>query len=156
MTATVGPNLGQLAPDIDLPDSEGRRWRLSNVRGKTVVLLFYPGDETPVCTKQLCSLRDNWIRYKQTGAEVIGINTDSIEKHRGFAAHHSLPLRLLSDSEGRVVQAYEMKSLFWIKRGVVIVDREGYIRYRKVVFPAFRPSDEEVLIAIKTVIESSS
>jgi peroxiredoxin Q/BCP len=94
------------------------------------------------------------MRYKQTGAEVVGINTDSIEKHRGFASNHNLPLKLLSDTEGRVVQAYEMKSLFWIKRGVVIVDKDGYIRFRKVVFPAFRPSDEEVITAIKGVMES--
>ena len=117
-----------------------------------MVLFFYPGDETPVCTKQLCSVRDNWARYQETGAEVIGINTDSVEKHRGFAANHNLPLRLLSDADGSVVRAYDMKSPFWIKRGVVVIDKDGYIRYRKTVFPAFRPSDDDVLAAIKGVI----
>jgi peroxiredoxin len=156
MSTTVGTNIGQLAPEIDLPDGDGARWKLSDARGKTVVLFFYPGDETPVCTKQLCSVRDNWSRYRDTGAEVIGINTDSVEKHRSFAANHNLPLRLLSDAGGDVVRAYDMKSPFWIKRGVVIIDKNGYIRYRKVVFPAFRPSDDEILTAIKKVMSPES
>jgi peroxiredoxin Q/BCP len=152
MSTTVGPETGQRAPEIDLPDGDGKRWKLSDARGKVIVLLFYPGDETPVCTKQLCSVRDNWARYRETGAEVIGINTDSVEKHRSFAANHSLPLRLLSDADGSVVRAYDMKAPFWIKRGVVVIDKDGYIRYRKVVFPAFRPGDDEVIAAIKQVI----
>ncbi len=152
MTRPIGPKIGQLAPEIDLPDGNGKRWKLSDARGRAVVLFFYPGDETPVCTKQLCSVRDNWGRYRETGAEVIGINIDSVEKHAGFAANHKLPLRLLSDTDGRVVRAYDMKSPLWIKRGVVVIDKEGYIRYRKVVFPVFRPSDDEVIAAIRRVI----
>lgn|GEM_PF-140425 len=152
MSTKVGPNVGQLAPEIDLLDGDGKRWKLSEARGRAVVLVFYPGDETPVCTKQLCSIRDNWARYRQTGAEVIGINTDSVEKHQSFAANHNLPLRLLSDEESTVVRAYDMKSPLWIKRGIVVIDKDGYIRYRKVVFPAFRPSDDEVIAAIKNVL----
>src|SRR2546427_2029826 len=91
---TTGPNIGQLAPEIDLLDGNGERWTLGGARGKVVALFFYPGDETPVCTKQLCGVRDNWARYQQTGAEVVGVNTDSIEKHRRFAANHKLPMRL--------------------------------------------------------------
>lgn len=147
----VGPQVGQLAPEIDLPDGNGERWRLSSRRGQTVVLLFYPGDETPVCTKQLCSVRDNWARYREVGAEVIGISTDSVEKHRRFAARHELPLRLLADTTGEVVRAYGMKSLFGTKRGVVVVDGQGYVRYRKTVLPVFRPSDDEVLAAIAQI-----
>src|SRR3982751_5285046 len=91
--------LGYPAPDFTLKDGEGRDWRLSEQRGKTVVLLFYPGDETPVCTRQMCSVRDRWEDYVATGAEVVGISTDSVESHRKFAEHHSLPLRLLSDPD---------------------------------------------------------
>jgi len=156
MTATVGSHIGQLAPEIDLPDGNGERWKLSDARGKPVVVFFYPGDETPVCTKQLCSVRDNWARYQATGAEVVGINTDSVEKHRGFAANHDLPMRLLSDREGRVVQAYEMKNLLGTRRGVVVIDKDGYIRFRKVVLPIFRPSDDEVLNAILDVIRETT
>lgn len=148
MTASVGPNVGQLAPEINLPDALGNTWKLSAARGKPVVLLFYPADETPVCTKQMCSLRDNWAQYQATGAEVVGINIDSVEKHRRFAEHHNLPLPLLSDADGQVVRAYEMKNLLGVKRGVVVIDRDGVVRYRRVVLPIFRPGDDEVLEAI--------
>jgi peroxiredoxin Q/BCP len=145
---TKGPNIGQLAPEIDLLDGNGERWTLSGARGKVVALFFYPGDETPVCTKQLCSVRDNWARYQQTGAEVVGVNTDSVEKHRRFAANHKLPMRLLSDSEGKTVRDYDMKNLIGTRRGVIVIDKEGVIRFRKVVMPIFRPADDEVLDAI--------
>src|SRR5215510_13236151 len=125
MSRTIGSKIGQIAPEIDLPDGDGKRWKLSAVYGKVVVIFFYPGDETPVCTKQLCSVRDNWARYQATGAEVVGINTDSVEKHRGFAANHDLPMRLLSDREGQVVRAYEMKNLIGTRRGVVVIDKDG-------------------------------
>jgi peroxiredoxin Q/BCP len=95
----TGPNTGQLAPEIDRPDANGERWILNGARGKGVALFFYLGDESPVCTKQMCSVRDNWARYQQTGAEGVGVNTDSLEKHRKFAANHKLPIRLLSDTE---------------------------------------------------------
>lgn len=142
-------SIGQAAPDIDLPDQHGNRWQLRDARGRTVVLLFYPADETPVCTKQLCSVRDNWERYQETGAEVVGINTDSMEKHRRFAEHHQLPLRLLADVDGGIVQAYGMKNLLGTKRGVIVIDGEGHIRFRKVVLPIFRPGDDEVIAAIR-------
>lgn len=151
--ATTGIQPGQTAPPIDLPDQQGQRWRLQDQRGKVVVLLFYPGDETPVCTKQLCSVRDNWERYRAAGAEVVGLNTDSVEKHQRFAAHHELPLRLLSDATGSVVRAYDMKNLLGTKRGVVVIDGAGIIRYRRTVLPIFRPTDDEVLEAIKTVMQ---
>jgi peroxiredoxin Q/BCP len=141
--------VGQPAPEIDLPDSGGERWRLSQARGKTVVLLFYPGDETPVCTKQLCSVRDNWERYQEAGAEVVGINSDSVDQHRRFAAHHNLPLRLLSDADGSVTRAYEMNSFIGTKRGVIVIDKDGVIRYRRTVVPIFRPTDDEILNAIR-------
>lgn len=151
MSNSIGPQVGQSAPEIELPDGNGQTWKLSEQSGKTVVLLFYPGDETPVCTKQLCSVRDNWELYLQTGAEVVGINTDSVEKHRAFAANHQLPMRLLSDGGGKVVRAYEMKNLLGTRRGVVIVDKTGVVRFRKVVVPIFRPGDDEVLAAIREV-----
>ena len=95
--ADTGPNIGQLAPEIDLLDGNGDRWMLSGARGKVVALFFYLADESPVCTKQMCSVRDNWSRYQQTGAEVVGVNTaaklttaayapagDSVKDHRGW------------------------------------------------------------------------
>ncbi|MFN0110895.1 MAG: peroxiredoxin [Blastocatellia bacterium] len=151
MNDPIGPLVGQRAPQIELPDGNGEFWKLSEQAGKTVVLLFYPGDETPVCTKQLCSVRDNWERYVETGAEVVGINTDSVEKHRAFAANHKLPMRLLSDSKGVAVRAYDMKNLLGTRRGVIVIGGDGLIRFRKVVIPIFRPGDDEVLTAIREV-----
>jgi peroxiredoxin Q/BCP len=143
---------GAQAPDFTLKDGEGREWTLSDQRGKTVVLLFYPGDNTPVCTAQLCSVRDHWSEYQATGAEVVGISTDTVESHQGFAEKHSLPLRLLSDPDRKVSEMFGMKS--WLPgrsaRGVVVVDKVGKIAYSKVQpISLFRPKDDEVLAAIK-------
>jgi thioredoxin-dependent peroxiredoxin len=143
---------GAPAPDFTLPDGEGREWRLSDQRGKVVVLLFYPGDETPVCTRQMCSVRDRWEDYRATGAEVVGVSTDTVESHRKFAEHHDLPLRLLSDPDGRVARLYGASS--WLPgraaRAVVVIDREGIVRQRKVQpVSLFRPKDDEVIEAIR-------
>jgi peroxiredoxin Q/BCP len=143
---------GEIASEFTLKDGDGTGWSLSDHRGKTVVLLFYPGDNTPVCTAQLCSVRDHWSEYKATGAEVVGISMDSVESHKGFAEKNELPLRLLSDADGSVSAKYEMKS--WLPgrsaRGVVVIDKEGRIAYHKVqALSLFRPADEDVLAAIK-------
>src|SRR5436190_17447753 len=106
------PTINSPAPDFTLPDGDGNQWRLSEQRGKVVVLLFYPGDETPICTRQLCSVRDRWDDYEASGAEVVGLSPNSIESHKNFADHHGLPLRLLADTEQAVANAYGAKSLF--------------------------------------------
>ena len=142
----------QIAPDFTLKDGDGNDWRLADQRGKTVVLLFYPGDETPVCTKQLCSVRDRWEDYAATGAEVVGISTDSVESHRKFAEHHSLPLRLLSDPDLKVAEMFGAKS--WLPgrsaRAVVVIDSAGHVRHNKAQsLSLFRPKDDEVLEAIR-------
>ena len=143
--------IGDIAPDFTLKDGNGNDWALSDHRGKTVVLLFYPGDNTPVCTAQLCSVRDHWSDYQATGAEVVGISTDSVESHKGFAEKNELPLKLLSDADGAVSKAYGMKS--WLPgrsaRGVVVIDRAGKIAYHKAqALSIFKPADEDVLAAI--------
>jgi thioredoxin-dependent peroxiredoxin len=144
--------VGDKAPDFTLKDSEGRNWTLSEQRGKIVVLLFYPGDNTPVCTKQMCSVRDNWEAYQTSGVEAVGISTDSVESHKGFSEKYNLPLTLLADEEGEVVEKYGVKS--WLPgrsaRAVVIIDKEGVIRHYQVQpLSVFRPKDEEVLEAIR-------
>src|SRR5881398_2592999 len=111
MKTTPHPQEGSPAPDFSLVDGDGQNWRLSDHQGKVVVLLFYPGDETPICTKQMCSVRDRWEDYAATGAEVVGISTDSVESHKKFAEHHNLPLRLLSDADQKVADLYGANSL---------------------------------------------
>ena len=145
--------IGAEAPHFALKDGEGKSWDLAEQKGKTVVLLFYPGDDTPVCTKQLCSVRDNWSDYQATGAEVVGISTDSETSHKSFADKYSLTLRLLSDEKGKVAALYDAKS--WLPgrsaRAVVVIDKEGKIAYHKVEsLSIFRPKDEDVLAAIKS------
>ena len=145
-------NIGDTTIDFTLKDNDSNDWTLSDHRGETVVLLFYPGDNTPVCTRQMCSVRDHWSEYQATGAEVVGISTDTVESHQGFAEKHSLPLRLLSDPDGKISAQYGMKS--WLPgrsaRGVVVIDKDGKIAYSKVQpLSLFRPADEDLLQAIE-------
>jgi peroxiredoxin Q/BCP len=150
VTTATGSSAGQLAPDFELKDSNNEPWRLSNHRGKVVALLFYPRDETPVCTKQMCSMRDRWTDYQTTGAEVVAISVGSVESHKKFGEHHDLPQRLLADASGKVTKLYDLKSLLGgSQRAVIVVDQQGVIRYRKSVLPIFRPSDDEVISAIR-------
>ncbi len=144
--------IGTAAPEISLPDSDGKQWRLSDQRSKVVVLLFYPGDETPICTRQMCSVRDRWQDYLATGAEVVGISSDSIESHKKFAEQHALPLRLLSDSDGQTSNLYGARSLIpgKVARSVFVIDAQGILRYSDVrPLGLFRPKDDTTIEAIK-------
>src|SRR5437762_13026260 len=151
-------NVNAPAPDFTLKDGNGDDWRLADQRGKVVVLLFYPGDETPICTRQMCSVRDRWDDYAATGAEVVGISTNSVESHKSFAEHHELPLRLLADVERKIADMYGAQSLIpgKVARSVFVIDRDGVITYR-VVRPLglFRPKDDDTIKAIKAAAQSS-
>ena len=143
---------GSEAPDFVLTDRNGNEWRLSDHRGQVVVLLLYPGDETPICTRQMCSLRDRWKDYQATGAQVVGISTNTIESHKSFVQHHSLPLNLLSDDQRKVADLYGARS--WIPgkvaRSVFVIDAQGVVRHRDVrPVGLFRPKDDEIIAAIR-------
>lgn len=148
-------NVKDQAPDFVLQDGENKEWRLSDFKGsKPVVLLFYPADNTPVCTKQLCSVRNRWQEYAETGAEVVGISTDSVDSHKEFRDKYNLPLKLLADTGGRVSKAYGVRS--WIPgksaRAVFVIDKNGTIKYKKVeALSIFRPKDDEVIVAIRAL-----
>jgi thioredoxin-dependent peroxiredoxin len=146
------PQEGSAAPDFALPDGDGVTWRLSDQRGKVVVLLFYPGDETPICTRQMCSVRDRWEDYTATGAEVVGISTNSVESHKAFAEHHELPLRLLADTDGKVANLYGAQSLIpgKVARSVFVINGQGVITYRDVrPLGLFKPKDDDTIAAIR-------
>jgi thioredoxin-dependent peroxiredoxin len=146
------PTLNAPAPDFTLKDANGNDWRLSDHRGKVVVMLFYPGDETPICTRQMCSVRDRWDDYLATGAEVVGISSDSVESHRKFAEHHKLPLRLLSDSEGTASNLYGARSLIpgKVARSVFVIDAKGILRHSHVrPLGLFKPKDDVTIAAIR-------
>ena len=150
--AAVGSEVGCIAPDFELKDSTGGAWRLADHRGKVVALVFYPRDETPVCTKQMCSMRDRWSDYQATGAEVAGISVGSVESHKRFAEHHELPQRLLADERADVARLYNVKSILGgSQRAVILIDAHGVIRFRRSVFPIFRPTDDEVIGAIRRI-----
>jgi len=149
---TSHPQEGSNAPEFVLSDSDGATWRLSDHRGKVVVLLFYPGDETPICTRQMCSVRDRWEDYSATGAEVVGISTNSVESHKNFAEHHNLPLRLLADVDRKVADLYGANSMIpgKVARSVFVINPGGVITYRDVrPLGLFKPKDDDTIAAIR-------
>src|SRR5437764_1351580 len=101
----AGIRVGDGAPDFELDGTDGR-FRLSEHRGERVVLLFYPGDETPVCTKQFCSYRDNADEMAELDATIVGISPQDVDSHRSFIEHHDLTVPLLADTDVEVSKAY--------------------------------------------------
>lgn len=148
--ATTSARVGDIAPDFALCDPAGETWRLSEHRGQVVALLFYPGDETLVCTRQLCAVRDRWEDYLATGAEVVGISPGTGETHARFAAGQRLPMPLLSDEDRRITKQYAAHRLLPIQttRALVVIDAQGIIRHRHIVLRAFRPTNTRILTAI--------
>lgn len=150
---------GWLAPDFGLQDGDGAEWHLADHRGKVVVLLFYPGDETPICTRQMCSVRDRWEDYAATDAEVVGISTNTVDSHKNFAEHHNLPLRLLADVDRKVADLYGAQSLIpgKVARSVFVIDANGVIRHRDVrPLGLFRPKDDDIIRAIRDAAGGAS
>jgi peroxiredoxin Q/BCP len=124
------PEVGEPAPDFELEGTDGA-FRLSDHRGERVVLLFYPGDNTTVCTKQFCSYRDNAEAFGALDATVVGISSQSVESHRGFSDKHSLNVPLLADEDGAVAKVYGAHApVIGTKRAVIIVDEDGIVRHR--------------------------
>jgi len=124
------PKVGDPAPDFEL-EGTGGRFRLSEHRGERVVLLFYPGDETPVCTRQFCSYRDNGDAMAALDATVVGVSAQDVASHERFSAHHGLNVPLLADPDGAVARAYgAWAPIIGTRRSVVIVDERGLVAYR--------------------------
>jgi peroxiredoxin Q/BCP len=147
--------IGDKAPDFTLLSDTNKSVTLSQLRGKKVVLYFYPKDHTPGCTKQACDFRDSFERFRQHNIEVIGISKDSAKTHTKFKEKHTLPFTLLVDANADVCEAYGVinkKSLFGktflgIQRSTFLIDEEGLVRamWRKVKVPGHV---EQVLNAI--------
>jgi peroxiredoxin Q/BCP len=146
---------GERAPDFSLPDQNGDELRLSDLRGQTVVLYFYPRADTPGCTTQACSIRDRRAEYEAAGARVIGVSPDPVAAVAKFAGKHSLDFTLLADAEHEVADAYGTwveKSMYgkkyWgVQRATFIIDGEGAVAH---VIPKASPKthDDEVLEAL--------
>jgi peroxiredoxin Q/BCP len=125
-----GPQVGDPAPDFELEGTDGT-FRLSDHRGERVVLLFYPGDNTPVCTRQFCSYRDRADDVDALDALVVGISAQDIDSHEEFIAKHGLNVPLLADTTNKVAKSYGAHApVVGTRRAVVIVDEDGIVRYR--------------------------
>lgn len=148
-------NSGEKAPDFTLPDADGNMVTLSQFAGKTVILYFYPKDDTPGCTKEACGFRDNYNRFLEKGAVVIGISKDKPASHAKFRAKYQLPFYLLSDESAEVLQAYGAwdkktlygKSFLGIIRMTYIIGPDGKIIK---VYPKVKPEGhaEEIVSAL--------
>jgi peroxiredoxin Q/BCP len=126
----AAPKVGDPAPDFELDGTDGA-FRLSEHRGERVVLLFYPEDNTAVCTRQFCSYRDEAESFDALEATVVGISTQSVESHRDWTAKHGLTVPLLADPRSKVAKAYGAhRTLGGTTRAVVIVDEDGLVGHR--------------------------
>ena len=127
-----GIGVGDQAPDFTLPSQSGEQVRLSDRLGEQVVVLyFYPKDNTPGCTAEACAFRDSHEVFSEAGAEVIGVSSDSADRHAAFAGRYELPFTLLSDAGGRVRKSYGVPSVLGMLPGRVtyVIDRQGTVRH---------------------------
>lgn len=123
---------GDAAPDFELPGTGGKTYKLSDYRGRKLVLAFYPGDFTAVCTKQFCSYRDQSERLDQLGADVLGISPQSVASHERFTEEKRLNVPLLADEDKQVAKAYGVLAGPMVRRAIFVIDEEGIVRHRKV------------------------
>jgi thioredoxin-dependent peroxiredoxin len=146
---------GQSAPDFELPDQDGNAVRLSDLRGRRVVLYFYPKANTPGCTTQACGIRDHRAEYEAAGATVLGVSPDPVKDVKKFHANQSLHFTLLADQDHAVAEQYGVwveKSMYGRTymgnaRATFLIDEEGVVRH---VIPKATPKthDDEVLAAL--------
>jgi thioredoxin-dependent peroxiredoxin len=142
-----GITVGDTAPEFTLPGTGDRSYSLSEYRGQPVVLVFYPGDNTPVCTKQLNSYTADIGHFDGVGAQVLAISPQSVDSHEGFAAKHGFKFPLLADTDKKVAALYgTLGPLGYPRRSVFVVDAGGVVRYahRAIAGLTFRSTDELV------------
>ena len=125
-------DVGDQAPDFSLPGTGGKTYRLSDYRGGKLILAFYPGDFTAVCTRQFCSYRDQSDRLDELGATVLGISPQSVDSHERFVEEKRLSVPLLADEDKSVARAYGVLAGPMVRRAIFILDEEGVVRHRKV------------------------
>ncbi|ERT07449.1 AhpC/TSA family protein [Lyngbya aestuarii BL J] len=146
--------VGDTAPDFTLTSQTGESVSLGDFRGNTaVVLYFYPKDDTPGCTSEACAFRDSYQVFKDAGAEVIGVSSDSAYDHEQFAKKHNLPFILLSDSGSQVRKLYGVPATLWILPGRVtyVIDKEGVVRHIFDSMLDFKAHVDEALRTLKAI-----
>jgi thioredoxin-dependent peroxiredoxin len=147
---------GKPAPDFTLADQGGKKVTLSKLKGSSVVLYFYPKDDTPGCTKEACEFRDAFADYKKAGAIILGVSPDDSDSHAKFAKKFELPFTLLADNDKKVSEAYGVwkeksmygKKYMGVERTTFVIDRQGKIAK---IFPKVKVDGHSsaVLTAIK-------
>jgi mycoredoxin-dependent peroxiredoxin len=142
--------VGQEAPDFTLKDDSNQEFTLSSLRGKPVVLVFYPLDFSPICTKEMCAYRDDWSLFEGKGAEIVGISRDSLWTHKAFKAQEGLKNRLLADMKGQVAQLYGCwnEAAGIAERLTVVIDPAGKITYVEHNSPAEIRDQKKALAAL--------
>jgi peroxiredoxin Q/BCP len=146
-----GVQVGDTAPDFTLPSQSGEQVRLQDRLGERIVVLyFYPKDNTSGCTAEACAFRDSHEVFTEAGAEVIGVSSDSAERHAAFAGKHNLPFTLLSDQGGRVRKQYGVPAVLGLLPGRVtyVIDRQGTVRH---VFNSMTNINQHVGDALEVV-----
>ncbi|CAD5950716.1 Peroxiredoxin Q, chloroplastic [Planktothrix tepida] len=149
--------VGDMAPDFTLTSQTGESVSLKDFQGKkSVVLYFYPKDDTPGCTAEACGFRDSYQVFKDAGAEVIGISSDSTQSHQQFVKKYNLPFILLSDTGNKVRQLYGVPAALWILPGRVtyIIDKDGVVRHLFDSMLEFQRHVDEALTTLKTIAVS--
>src|SRR5882672_8043369 len=150
------PKVGQKAPDFTLVDDSGKTVKLSDLKGKKVVLYFYPKDDTPGCTKEACAFRDGISEIKKQGAVVLGVSADSVDSHKKFKSKFELNFPLLADTDKKIVESYGVwkekinygKKYMGIERTTFIINKEGKISH---IFPKVKVDEhyDEVIDALE-------
>jgi peroxiredoxin Q/BCP len=141
--------VGAAAPDIEATSHSGQKVKLSDFRGKPVIVYFYPKDETPGCTAEAEGIRDQWEALGPTNAVVLGVSTDDNESHKAFAEKHKLPFMLLPDPDGKITQAFGVPmKMGHAKRVTFVIDKQGKIAK---VFPDVEPKGHaaELISAVR-------
>jgi thioredoxin-dependent peroxiredoxin len=144
-TTDVAPKAKLRAADLTLPATGGKSINLRKL-GKPMVVVFYPGDNTPGCTVQLCALRDNYKAFKAAGAEVLGVNPASVKSHEEFAAKQKFPFPLLSDKDNKLATSLGVGNMLgFVNRTVFVLDKTGTVVFTE----AGMPSPEKLLGVVK-------
>jgi peroxiredoxin len=146
------PAAGDVAPDFSLPSTQGEVTLAKLLAKGAVLLVFYPGDDTPVCTKQLCDYRDNLAVFEGLGVQVLALNPQSEASHAKFATKHRFPFPVAADAGGKVCKQYGASGLFGTtKRALVLVGRDGRVKWRRTDFPLFHQTTADVRRAVEAL-----
>ncbi|MCB1603681.1 MAG: peroxiredoxin [Gammaproteobacteria bacterium] len=142
--------VGKAVPDFSLVADNGKPYKLSNKIKNKVLLVFYPGDGTPVCTNQFADFRNNEEKFKKLDVEIIGISSNDSKYHQSFKKEHNIPFTLLTDEKGQVASDYNCLGMFGIKRGIFLVDNKMQLKYSHIESVSiFRRNSDEIIDLIK-------